>query len=391
MAFWKRIFGHPPRASRPPDLGCGTAAWEEALTADSRQKGDLQQKINDFFVPDGISPLAFSANLAALTGRPIEEYPPTPSVAVSDTKAALAGNDDSGLIARTTAPSGYPTWFLAAYPDVALWMNRKVEKDAQAVLTAVGELPSGPTSEFFRRLIQAYRKETRQGLECAEYSPEEVKSDRQLSRARSLEHWKEAVRVSYKEHARRAQQEGRSALESHQIGLYGALASRYLTRTVADSWGRPHHGYVKDAEQRVSQKKELLWAELVPFLLMSQADALEALVEYAVVEDGWPEHAREDWLVSVIEDALRTLPRADSSIRRNAVLALQQYEDDIHWTFLIDEDIRETLMEALGEAPKEPSAVVKCRCGHLKTFHVGGRCLTVKGSVYCSCTAFQPE
>jgi hypothetical protein len=347
MGFWERIFNRVPRADRPAGLGWGFAEWEGLLAmTDSKHNGDIEQTINRFFVPDGINPLAFTANLAALTGRPIEECPPTPSVAITE-MAGLAGNADSGLLARSTAPIGYPTWFLAAYPDVVLWMSRKVEQDAQAALTAVGEVPSEPTSEFFRRLIQAYRKETRRRLECTEYSPEEVKSNRQLSRRRSLEHWKEAVRVSYKEHARRSQQEGKSALESHQIGLYEALASRYLTRSVADPWGRPDRAYIQITEQLVSQKKDLLWAEIVPFLLMSQADALEALVEYAVVEDGWREDARTDWLASVIEDALRTLPRANDSIRRNALLALQRYENNINWIFSIDEDVREALIEAL--------------------------------------------
>lgn len=132
---------------------------------------------------------------------------------------------------------------------------------------------------------------------------------------------------------------------------------------------------------------------------MSQPDALEALVEYAVVQDGWPECARDDWLCSVIDDALRTLPGADT-IRSSAVSALQRYETDIVWTLEIADDVR-TLMEALSQKRSEAgeerhvgllarsrsaiggqSSAVCASCGHDHRFHFKTGDCFVKG---CSC------
>lgn len=70
---------------------------------------------------------------------------------------------------------------------------------------------------------------------------------------------------------------------AHQMGLYGALGSRYVVR----------------GAQVV---EVVIWADLTPFMAMNEPEAVEALAEYAVYQEN-PAGAKS-WLRKVINDAL---------------------------------------------------------------------------------------
>ena len=71
----------------------------------------------------------------------------------------------------------------------------------------------------------------------------------------------------------------------HFFGLYGALATRYYAR------GWPVF-------------EDLIWLDLVPFLLMRQPDAIDAVAEYALYQENVRD-IRIQWLVLLINEALR--------------------------------------------------------------------------------------
>ena len=116
---------------------------------------------------------------------------------------------------------------------------------------------------------------------------------------------RESMRRSYDKHYNLAAsgQLGSPDDDLHQIGLYGALASRLQAR------GAP-------------VQEPAVWAELAPFLQLEQETALEALAEYALYTER-PNEARTEWLISVIKqgyqhgagteqfDALSFLARAN--------------------------------------------------------------------------------
>ena len=73
----------------------------------------------------------------------------------------------------------------------------------------------------------------------------------------------------------------------HQMGLYGALGTRYMAGL-----------------QSVSEV--VLWAELGPFVNFSPDDGLAALAEYIVYKDT-PLDAKREWLSDRIEAGLSLL------------------------------------------------------------------------------------
>ncbi len=96
---------------------------------------------------------------------------------------------------------------------------------------------------------------------------------------------RDAMRDSYKKHVKIAQQ--RKLSNVHQIGLYGALASRYRVK-----WQQP----VKPTEPEI-------WVELIPFLSMNEQESIEALAEYVLYKE-WPVESKISWLEEKINKAL---------------------------------------------------------------------------------------
>jgi len=92
---------------------------------------------------------------------------------------------------------------------------------------------------------------------------------------------------------------------SHAHGLYGALASWYL-------------------DAHAPRPEIQIWTELVPFLLMDEAEAVEALAEILVLDE-FPLEARTVWLGERIRRAIRErLPGATDFLRSGAARALRQ-------------------------------------------------------------------
>jgi hypothetical protein len=93
---------------------------------------------------------------------------------------------------------------------------------------------------------------------------------------------REAMRLSYQKHLRGANQGigPKDGTPPYWVGLYGALATRYK------SYG-------------VSVSEREIWQELVPFLLMTEQEAPEALAEYVLYKER-PNEARVPWLQNLL-------------------------------------------------------------------------------------------
>lgn len=129
---------------------------------------------------------------------------------------------------------------------------------------------------------------------------------------------RDLVRRSYIEHCEHSSLP--AGTPPHRAGLYGALADSYLQR------GKP--------------ARELhLWAELTPFLLMSEETACEALGEYIVYQKV-PQSAQVAWLTQVISAALRLPPLSQNSPRAMASIAMIK---NVAWCGLLEADVRHTI------------------------------------------------
>src|SRR5450756_2677007 len=95
-------------------MNINTRIWENSITdlpQGDQQAEQFEHYAREFFIPDSIAPSVYLANVGSLMEQAAEEsgVQPTPSAA----KMALSMQH----------PIGFPTWFLAAYPDVALWFT----------------------------------------------------------------------------------------------------------------------------------------------------------------------------------------------------------------------------------------------------------------------------
>jgi hypothetical protein len=152
-------------------MNVNTRIWENSiadLPQGDQQAEQFEHYAREFFMPDSIAPSVYLANVAALMEQPDEEsgVPPTPSAA----RMALSMQH----------PTGFPTWFLAAYPDVAVWFSSQDGPDRKAVdaevtrrSAASGSAASQLVDEngFFahavlRTLVDLYRERTGSVLEC---------------------------------------------------------------------------------------------------------------------------------------------------------------------------------------------------------------------------------
>lgn len=119
---------------------------------------------------------------------------------------------------------------------------------------------------------------------------------------------RDAMRKSYAKHFKHAIQ---NRMEPHTFGLYGALSTRYKVTGI-----------------RVTE--DMLITELAPFFAMNAETAIEALAEYVVLREMKVE-AREQWLTSQINDALRTTP--DKGFQ---CTALNAYHENVLWSYMLD-------------------------------------------------------
>ena len=99
---------------------------------------------------------------------------------------------------------------------------------------------------------------------------------------------RDAMTKSYHRHV--AKLDGESSPDGtslHQVGLYGALATRYMA------------GFHPVSEV-------VVWAELAPFVNLNPNDGLAALAEYVVYKET-PLDARREWLSEQIRKGLSLL------------------------------------------------------------------------------------
>lgn len=138
---------------------------------------------------------------------------------------------------------------------------------------------------------------------------------------------REAMRDSYDKHVRLAQGQGVQSDSLTAVGLFGALGSRYRVR------GR-------------SFSEVGLWAELAPFLLMPQAQAVSMLAEYAVYQE-MPHDVRGTELSSALSRALEA-PIDDDKARVAAIGFMQH----VPWSHLISSAAAANLRRIASELPE---------------------------------------
>ncbi len=144
--------------------------WENSIA--SLPEGDPQvhqfaHYAREFFIPDNIAPAVYLANVAALTGQGAEDTSVRPAPSVDR------------LTIPQERPLAFPTWFLAAYPDVALWfkdrtgsertrIDAEVTRRSAAAGVAVSHLIDDQgflAHAVLRILVDLYRADGRT-LEC---------------------------------------------------------------------------------------------------------------------------------------------------------------------------------------------------------------------------------
>lgn len=144
-----------------------------------------------------------------------------------------------------------------------------------------------------------------------------------------------AMRQSYQQHYDLALRGATpTTSDAHDAGLFGALGTRYKLTGVFRAPGFPD---------------VVLWPELAPFLLMSQADAVEAVAEYVLWQER-PSAARTDWLARKINEALRNKPSSEDSPRHFASAA---FINQVRWCDLLDTENRKALSREAEQLSRE--------------------------------------
>jgi hypothetical protein len=144
----------------------------DKLNEEEHKTKEFKEIITVFMIPDKISPIKFMANYQALS---LDEI---------DSMIFGEENDDNvqpspsfkklpGVINRSPY---WPNWFLAGYPDVANWIMAKLHQDPLGIMKKLGYSAekmkamdpnnSQTTNHFLRAIIDLYRSETNNDLEC---------------------------------------------------------------------------------------------------------------------------------------------------------------------------------------------------------------------------------
>jgi hypothetical protein len=154
-------------------MNINTRIWENSikgLPAEDLQAARFAHFAREFFIPDKVAPGIYLANVAVLMGPDTQQEGdavPSPSaVQLADPRQR---------------PLAFPTWFMAAYPDVVLWFagregpdrastDAELTRRATASGTAAGHLIDHEgllTHAVLRALVDMYREQTGAVLECA--------------------------------------------------------------------------------------------------------------------------------------------------------------------------------------------------------------------------------
>src|SRR5271167_755201 len=164
------------RRSRKP------VTWRQLVNAGTLDEAlNANELVRFFFLVDSINPTDFLANYVDVSGSVQVKAPVEPAGPTRSTATFRQGEN---------APPGYPRWFLAAYPDVVLWLAAKdedsmIRTSAEALygfegakelvrihgLKRIADLMEEKFEDFdipqLRRLVECYCRDTRKRLECA--------------------------------------------------------------------------------------------------------------------------------------------------------------------------------------------------------------------------------
>lgn len=186
---------------------------------------------------------------------------------------------------------------------------------------------------------------------------------------------REAMRESYEKHVREARREGIKGSSPHEVGLYGALGTRYIVR------GTP-------------VAEVILRGEIAPFLVMKEAEAVEALAEYVVFQER-PKDARVAWLKKAINSSLRSCRETSRTAMAAAGLINQ-----VAWCALLEPDtlkVVEDAVEKIQQGSESQSTSKKNEEASVRAMWRGKSTGTlrpgVKGKVWIEGTqyCFQPD
>lgn len=144
---------------------------------------EWERPLIDIIIPNRVHPQTFANNLEYLAhqGSPLRLGPHLLGVGV-DYSPSNSAREFERIGDR---PSGYPLWFLAAFPDVASWMSQLVEQaerddaTSQHALSRLDERLHGLdldardagqylTAPYLRLLVDWYKETTQRELECAQ-------------------------------------------------------------------------------------------------------------------------------------------------------------------------------------------------------------------------------
>jgi len=156
--------------------------WSEVFDTITRDEiANANELLSTFLLPDSIRPSDFLANYVEVSGSTPEK-----PLDANRKPTVSAANFAKGA----NVPLGYPRWFIAAYPDVVMWLSSQDETgilriSAEALygvegakelirihgFKRIGELIEEKFEEFdqaqLRRLATGYCRDTRKRLECA--------------------------------------------------------------------------------------------------------------------------------------------------------------------------------------------------------------------------------
>jgi len=156
---------------------------------------------------------------------------------------------------------------------------------------------------------------------------------KRLINLNNIEGCHEAMRASYQKHRKLAEKEKipTADLSPHQVGLFGALGTRY-----------------KVCREPISEAS--LMGELVPFFLMEEGISIEALAEYAALREDIP-GVRKEWLVSTINNALGNLDHAEDDLRTLACMAMEV--DPPRWAAILNFSNRKMIDNLISELEQQ--------------------------------------
>lgn len=144
--------------------------WQRFIDGalDGRTKQVLTYIVDNFLIPDNISPVPFKANYEILRHNSRELYKSHASL-VNEPDFSEHGTKTIDELAKFgNQPLGYRDWFIAAYPDVIMWFQDVKEDKAMEIMGNPSEVDVFDEErkikgEYLRKIVDSYKKK----LECS--------------------------------------------------------------------------------------------------------------------------------------------------------------------------------------------------------------------------------